>query len=110
MPLHPDTAAKPQAGDVREAARNEGYAGNVTSSVHPSTEDTANSFLLNQNSVSLYFWLMSLFWKSLALISKECEMKCQMLPAAIFTLSPAASKTFGILAPKVAALVRSRCF
>ena len=34
MTLHPDTATKPEAGDVHEAARNEGYAGNVTSSVH----------------------------------------------------------------------------
>lgn len=93
VPLHSDTAAKPQARDVHEAATNEGYAGNVTSFVH-SSKKRHSSFLLKQNSN----------FKKQNLI-----VKYQMLPRAMSILSPVALD-FLDSCPNVAALARPRCF
>lgn len=81
VPLCPDTAVKPQAGDVHEAETNEGYAGNVTSFVH-SSKKRHSSILLKQNS--------------------NCEkqtliVKYQTLPTAMSILSSAALRLFGFL-------------
>lgn len=80
MPLRSDTAAKIQAGDIHEAATDEGSAGNVTSFVH-SSKKRHSSFLLKQNT--------------------NCEQtliaKYQTLPTAMSTLSPATLRLFGFL-------------
>lgn len=81
VPLCSDTAANPQAGDIHEAATDEGSAGNVTSFVH-SSKKRHSSFLLQQNS--------------------NCEhqnliVKHQTLPTAMSILSPAALRLFGLL-------------